>query len=272
MISLVWSRNKVWTTVNTGRETETIIFSIMLILTLEQIATYHEQGYLILRADEHDLVDAHDLKRWTDEVASWPRGKGTWMPYDEVNTSGEKQLMRTEKFADYHEGFQRLLFGEEIAKVLQQLAGYDMLLFKDKINYKSPKGNGFQAHLDAPAYDHICKIEHVTANFAIDAATVDNGLLEVVAGSHKMDVDLAHGGRIAESWIERNTWLPVPLAPGDVLLFGSHLAHRSGPNYTSSRRASLYATFSGKADGKDLREKYYAHRRIAFPPDHGEFP
>jgi 2-aminoethylphosphonate dioxygenase len=59
-----------------------------------------------------------------------------------------------------------------------------MLLFKDKINYKLPSGNGFAAHLDAPAYDHIGKIEHLTANFAVDKATIENGCIEVVPGSH----------------------------------------------------------------------------------------
>lgn len=147
-----------------------------------------------------------------------------------------------------------------------------MLLFKDKINYKSPGGNGFQAHLDAPAYDHIGKIEHVTANFAIDAATKENGYLQVVPGSHLMkDIDLMEGGgRISDSWVESHTWVPVPLDAGDVLFFGSHLAHMSGANVSQLRRASLYATFYGKSDGDKLREKYYEHRRIAFPPDHGK--
>lgn len=145
-----------------------------------------------------------------------------------------------------------------------------MLLFKDKINYKSPHGNGFQPHLDAPAYDHIGRIEHVTANVAIDAATVANGCLEVVPGSHRMDVELAEGGRIAESWVSSHEWVPVPLDPGDILIFGSHLAHRSASNETTERRASLYATFSMLQDGADLRETYYAHRRATFPPDHGE--
>jgi len=83
-----------------------------------------------------------------------------------------------------------------------------------------------------------------------------------------MDVELVEGGRIADSWIKRHNWVPIPLAPGDVLFFGSHLAHRSAPNDTVSRRASLYATFSSQADGTNLRETYYAHRRVAFPPDH----
>lgn len=145
-----------------------------------------------------------------------------------------------------------------------------MLLFKDKINYKGKRGNGFAAHLDAPAYDHIGKIEHVTANFAIDAATRENGCLEVVPGSHRMtDIDLVDGGRISDTWTANQKWVEVPLAPGDVLIFGSHLAHKSAANKTDKPRASLYATFSGRADGEDLRQKYYAHRRVAFPPDHG---
>jgi 2-aminoethylphosphonate dioxygenase len=128
-----------------------------------------------------------------------------------------------------------------------------MQLFKDKINYKAAKGNGFQPHLDAPAYDHIGEIEHVTANFAIDAATPENGCLEVVPGSHRMtDIELVDGGRISDAWTD------------------AHLAHRSAPNRTAKPRASLYATFHGKSDGENLREKYYAHRRVAFPPDHGK--
>lgn len=148
----------------------------------------------------------------------------------------------------------------------------EMLLFKDKINYKGAKGNGFQPHLDAPAYDHIGKIEHVTANFAIDAATRENGCLEVVPGSHRMtDIELVDGGRISDAWTASQSWVEVPLAPGDVLIFGSHLAHKSAANKTNKPRASLYATFHGRSDGEDLRQKYYAHRRVAFPPDHGKF-
>ena len=145
-----------------------------------------------------------------------------------------------------------------------------MLLFKDKINYKQAYGNGFVAHLDAPAYDHIGQIEHVTANFAIDAATPANGCLEVVPGSHRMNVDFAQGGRISTEWEAAHEWIPVPLQSGDVLIFGSHLAHRSVANSTDRPRASLYATFHAQSDGLDLRKQYYEHRRKMFPPDHGE--
>lgn len=146
-----------------------------------------------------------------------------------------------------------------------------MLLFKDKINYKLPSGNGFGAHLDAPAYDHIARIEHLTANIAVDEATPENGCIEVVPGSHKMDIGLENGGAISKIWEDSHEWVQVPLSPGDMLLFGSHLAHRSGPNHTSSDRGSIYATYYNKSEGLDLRQKYYAHRKENFPPAHGEF-
>ncbi|ORX35288.1 hypothetical protein BD324DRAFT_642970 [Kockovaella imperatae] len=235
-----------------------------------QIEQYHRDGFLILRASEHGLLpDVTALPSWTDEVRHWPLSEshGKWMPYMEDTTNG-KQIMRTEKFKDYHQGFESLLDGEALRAILSQLGGQSMILFKDKINYKLPGGNGFAAHLDAPAYDHICKVEHVTANIAIHPADAANGCLEVVPGSHKMAVDFIAGGHITDEWCDAHEWVSVPLEVGDMLIFGSHLAHRSGPNTSQRERAMLYATYSAESDGKDLREKYYAHRREAFPPDH----
>ena len=84
-----------------------------------------------------------------------------------------------------------------------------------------------------------------------------------------MAVALAEGARISDDWERRAEWVAVPLAAGDILLFGSHLAHRSGPNATGASRSSVCATYHGKADGEGLRERYYVDRRENFPPDHG---
>ena len=265
-------------------------FDTMLTLTSEQKTFFRDQGYLILRASEHGLLhDPTVLPGWSEEVRTWPleASRGKWMPYFE-DTSQGRQIMRTEKFVDYHDGLQHLLCGGDLQGILAQLGGdvsersylwltsQEMILFKDKINYKLPGGNGFEAHLDAPAYDHINgkvgqnHMEHLTANIAIHPATMTNGCLEVVPTSHKMQVELAHGGLITDKWCDAHEWTTVPLEVGDILIFGSHLAHRSGSNKSTMPRAMLYATYSGKSEGEDLREKYYAHRRVAFPPDHGE--
>ena len=92
-------------------------------LTASQVAQYHEDGFLLVHAAEHRLVDAKDLQAWAKQVQSWPKAKGKWMPYDEINVNGERQLMRTEKFVDYHPEFDSFLRSEGLTRVLAQLSG-----------------------------------------------------------------------------------------------------------------------------------------------------
>jgi 2-aminoethylphosphonate dioxygenase len=92
-------------------------------LTEQQVAHYREEGFLLVRASEHGLVTPEILQKWAREVHSWPKEKGKWMPYDEININGERQLMRTEKFVDYHPKFNAFLQGKELTKVLGQLSG-----------------------------------------------------------------------------------------------------------------------------------------------------
>lgn len=241
-------------------------------LTEQQVAQFDEDGFLVIRAREHNLIDPTVLQTWADEVRELPRDHDKWMPYDETLPDGRKQIMRTENFVDYHEGLATLLKGKPLGSILKQVTRDDMLLFKDKINYKLPGANGFKPHLDAPAYDHIGKIEHTTANFAIHPATIANGCIYVVPRSHRMDVKLSVGGRIDENWEAEHTWIPVELDSGDLLIFGSHLAHRSAPNTTDKPRSSVYATYHTVTDGTDLRDRYYKDRRENFPPDHERTP
>lgn len=244
----------------------------MYSLTPEQIDSFNEKGYLIIPYEEHGLFDRDALQRWTKEVEQWPREKGKWMPYDEINSQGERQLMRVECFADYHDEYNSFMRGEDLIDILGQLSGKKMYLFKDKINFKYQNGGGFGAHTDAPAYTHVGDITHLTCNVAIDAATPENGCLEVVEGSHKMEVPLGDDRGVAKDWEQSHQWTPVPLEVGDLLFFGSYLAHRSGPNSTPNSRRALYATYHSSDEGDALRKTYYDHRRVAFPPDHERVP
>lgn len=100
----------------------------MYSLTPAQVESYHRDGFLLLRVGQHKLVDPVELAKWTEEVKSWPRVKGKWMPYDEINIKGERQLMRTENFVDYHDDFKKLVCGEALASILGALAGEVRLL------------------------------------------------------------------------------------------------------------------------------------------------
>lgn len=186
----------------------------------------------------------------------------------EVNSAGARVLCRTENFASHHTGFNALLRGPSILGILNRLAGEPMLLFKEKINYKFSGSGGFAPHIDSTAYTHIRKIKHLTILLAVDAATMQNGGLEVVSGSHKMDVPISRKDNCIKSeWVKAATWTPCELQAGELLAFDSHLAHRSGANKSSQDRRAVYATYNCKAEG-DLREEYYRHRAKEWPATH----
>lgn len=54
----------------------------------------------------------------------------------------------------------------------------------------------------------------MTANLAVHEATLENGCLEVVPKSHKMDVKFLGGGQIHPDWEAAHEWVAVPLKPG----------------------------------------------------------
>ena len=101
-------------------------------ITFQQQQFFDEKGYLILR-DVLTKEAAHDLQTWAQEVHDLPRTDDTpWMPYEEINAAGQRVLCRTENYANYHPNFNNLLRGEKMLGILGQLAGEDMLLFKEK--------------------------------------------------------------------------------------------------------------------------------------------
>ena len=59
-------------------------------------------------------------------------------------------------------------------------------------------------------------IKHLTILMAVDASNMSNGGLEVVEGSHVMEVPIDHSNNCIESsWVEKETWIPVELEAGE---------------------------------------------------------
>lgn len=63
-----------------------------------------------------------------------------------MNAQGKRVLCRTENYANSHAGFNSFLRGQRMLSVLEQLAREEMLLFKEKINYKFAGSGPFPSH------------------------------------------------------------------------------------------------------------------------------
>ncbi|CAK7205776.1 hypothetical protein SEUCBS139899_008555 [Sporothrix eucalyptigena] len=237
-------------------------------VTADQKAFFEENGYLIIR-DFLSPEQVKDLQRWAQEVHDWkPTTTSEFMPYEEVNAKGQTVLCRTENFADCHAGFNNLLRGDKLQDLLQGLSGEPMHLFKEKINYKLAGSGGFAPHIDAVAYTHIKRVQHLTILLSVDPSNLSNGGLEVVNGSHKVDVPVNPTTNCIESdWVASQQWTPVELEAGQLLVFTSYVAHRSGANTSKSDRKAIYATYNRAVEG-DLRKGYYEHRQKEWPATH----
>lgn len=86
------------------------------------------------------------------------------------------------------------------------------------IDYKQAFGGGFPPHYDATAYNHITgKAQtHLTVLISVEDATLENGCLEVVPGSHHdlTTISLNPDKTITDEWVNSNEWVPVPLKTG----------------------------------------------------------
>lgn len=105
-------------------------------ISSEQKSFFDQKGYLVL-GDVLSDPETTSLQQWAQEVHELPRTAETpWMPYEEINASGKRVLCRTENYANFHEGFNGLLRGEKFLGTLGQLTGEEMLLFKEKSEYR----------------------------------------------------------------------------------------------------------------------------------------
>jgi len=123
-------------------------------------------------------------------------------------------------------------------------------LFSDKLNVKRPGGAPFPFHQEGPYWAYGAEdLERViTLIIYLDEATVENGCLWVIPGSHRYGAlkALENRGTLGRLYtdIERLDEEPVPLAlpAGSVSYFHRDIVHGSQTNRTDQdRRAYLLA-------------------------------
>lgn len=233
-------------------------------LTPGQLQEFSDTGFLTLRG-LFSAAEMREITAWTDEVTAWPEVPGKYMMYFEqsrLQPSG-RILSRMEDFEPFHAGFSRLFNEARMKGNVSELFGEEAVLFKDKINFKLPGGDGFKAHQDVQAGWDTYSALHITALLTIDPCTVENGCLEIAPGFNRQ-------GLIGEKWKplreDALDYIAVPTRPGDAIFFDSYAPHRSGPNMTHDPRRVLYVTYNKLSEG-DHRRQYYADKRRSYPPD-----
>lgn len=236
-------------------------------LTQSQISQFVRDGFVVV-GGLFGPERVAELQAWTTEIQNWPEVPGAHMMYFEtaLDDPGRRVLNRVEDVVSHHAGMKDLMTCREMIGAVAQLFGEPAILFKDKINFKMPGGDGFAAHQDVQAgWDRYGSL-HITAMVAIDPCTEDNGCLEFAPAAHDRGLIGSQWKPLSDTELSDEAYRKLPMAPGDAVFFDSYAPHRSAPNHTDRPRRILYFTYGRASDG-DQRERYYADKRDSYPPD-----
>ncbi len=144
--------------------------------------------------------------------------------------------------------------------ILEQLFGEEPLAAQSMFYFKPPGARGQALHQD----NFYLRVEPgtcIAAWAAIDDIDRANGGLEVVPGTHRMDLfcpeDADPDVSFTREYVAPPPGLatvPVDMAAGDVLFFNGSLVHGSEPNRTADRfRRSFICHYTGRSAQKISR-------------------
>ena len=142
--------------------------------------------------------------------------------------------------------FREFIESREILDIGRSLLAPRIDCFLSQFILKNPAAWGQPWHQDS-FYFHFDRAPQVGFWLAVTEATLENGCLWVLPGSHREPIHKhvldrrpnANVGYVEIVDCDFSEERPVTMAPGDLLVFHSHLMHRSRDNLSDGLRAAM---------------------------------
>ncbi len=261
------------------------IFEDVQMLTPEQCADWNRDGFILIRgfaapevgqAMSCELIEAIRRKP-TSAQHMRETIEGLYIqPEAQAKDGSVAGLMPEDIVA---KAFNPHLFGTTGAfaidvrcgAIVEQLLGTDASVFQSMFILKNPGAWGQPWHQDA-YYFNFDRGPQIGLWLAIYDATLENGCLLVLAGSHLGAIadhgpDKRKGSNYGYREVDvgdEDCAHPVLMQPGDLLVFHSHLLHRSIDNLGVARREAMVLHYAATdsvnladAKTKAIHDKIY---------------
>jgi phytanoyl-CoA hydroxylase len=236
-------------------------------------ASFEEQGFVLLRG----VLSPQEAGAYRERLAEYayrrrPVPEGVAVQTEPRVARGEvsagdalESIRKIEWLVGHDEMFTQLAFHPRIVAVMQSLLGPDLKLFRDAVLMKPPHtGSPKGMHQDAP-YWPIEPMNEVSCWMPFDRATLENGCMTVIPGSHRRGA-LPHVHVTDDYVVPREHYreediVAVPMEPGDGLVFHALLLHETGPNRSDLPRRAItlsYMPSSARYVGSVPKEQYVA--------------
>lgn len=234
----------------------------------EQLAFFHQQGYLVIAeafspaqvADAADAVyDLIDGKQ--------PEFRGVQL---EVSAQGQKltgaarrkAVRKLMKFVDLDERFQPLATDPDLLDVLTRLMDDTPVLFQEMALLKPPMGREKPWHQDCAYFNYPLGTTIIGVWIALDHADANNGCLHILPGTHR-EGPINHFKRrdwqICDTDVQTKRDVVVPLAPGGCLLWHGMTHHGSPTNPSQKMRRALQLHYRPTSAGQIATDERMQH-------------
>lgn len=159
-------------------------------LSDDQVANFHKNGYLAgIRVLSDDLVES--LRRELEEFFDPSHeGRDLWYEYH-TNESGDPDNVLFHALGAWRlrPGFHDVLWNPAFTVPASQLLAGPVRFWHDQLFCKPARHGGVVAwHQDYSYWTRTKPMAHLTCWIGLDDATIDNGCLHYVPGSHRWDL------------------------------------------------------------------------------------
>jgi ectoine hydroxylase-related dioxygenase (phytanoyl-CoA dioxygenase family) len=223
------------------------------VLTDDQRAEFDEQGYLRFASFVARATCDEMLARVVEIVRLAAAGQavGSALVLPEANlagTDGPPERLVSKVFRLHRDPvFASFGASREVTDIVADLVAPALDCFLSQFIFKNPGAWGQPWHQDSYYFPFQPPRPIVGVWLAVTEATLDNGCLHVLPGSHREPVhehvpDRRPGANYGYVEIVDHDMagaVPVLMQPGDLLVFDSHLMHRSTDNCSSGIRAAM---------------------------------
>lgn len=216
-----------------------------------EIAHFREQGYLAIKQAftpkqiqnigqaMWDLIDGKnpDFKGLQAEA-------GQRADFDTLTGETRRDAVRKLwQFIDYSQPLKDLAYHPQLIKIITCLMNDNPVLFQDMGLIKPPHiGREKPWHQDCAYFNYPIETTVVGVWIAVDPATLENGCLHIIPGSHKQGAQPHFSRRdwqICDTEVAVSKSVTVPLPPGGCLIWNGLMHHGSPPNHSNQRRRAL---------------------------------
>ena len=220
-------------------------------LSPQQIAAYHEDGYIIVRnfLTKEEVTKLHHIATGDDTMKNHA--------FDLNDQTGKKTKLAL-WYTPGNDAYGLLTKSERMVHSVDQLmdGGTAVCHFHSKLMQKEPRvGGAWEWHQDYGYWyknEFLLPQQMTSVMIAITEANKANGCLQVIKGTHKMG-RIEHGfageqigasQHYVDLALKTMELIYVDLQPGDALYFHPNLLHRSEANLSENPRWSLISVYN----------------------------